>query len=259
MRARLTFILLLATAAAAAAIQAGQTRDEVAKELGRPQAEMKAGTRVFLTYPAGELEFQNGKLVKVPPGFAAAHQESIDKAAYANTQRGKGLELYNGTWMPKANADRLRAEDAAQKAASASVAVEEEQSAAAGPRGGRSGGGQGTGPLNIQAAADIHVLENGGAEIDLGSLAVPGHITLVEFYDKSSASKAMSKRLEQLTGTRGDLSLREVDIVDFNSPVAKQFNMAVAPLVYVLDRNGQQTGQRSDDISEIQSNINRAR
>jgi hypothetical protein len=52
--------------------------------------------------------------------------------------------------------------------------------------------------------------------------------------------------------------VRKVDIVNWNSPVAKQWNLKSIPNMRVYDPNGRQLGGATSDLNQIIGAINNA-
>ncbi|HWA28291.1 MAG TPA: thioredoxin family protein [Lacunisphaera sp.] len=62
-------VIMLGWTASGRAVQVGDSRASVLAELGAPQKKMAAGTREFLTYPAGRIELTNGLVTDIRGSF----------------------------------------------------------------------------------------------------------------------------------------------------------------------------------------------
>ncbi len=106
----------------------------------------------------------------------------------------------------------------------------------------------------------VRMISNGGQRIDLKQLLVPGKITVVDFYaDWCGPCKRMGPQLEQIARSDRDVVVCKVDIVNWNTPVVKQFGIRSIPNVRVFDRSGAAVGNPSSGLDEIRKNIDRAR
>ncbi|GMU57220.1 MAG: hypothetical protein AMXMBFR33_63660 [Candidatus Xenobia bacterium] len=79
-----------------------------------------------------------------------------------------------------------------------------------------------------------------GAEIDLASALSPARTNVVVFYiDWCPACWKVIPSLEQLVREHPELSLVEVNVVDWDQPAARQFQVRSTPTVVVYDGQGQ--------------------
>ena len=82
-----------------------------------------------------------------------------------------------------------------------------------------------------------------GAQIDLAKHLVPGCVTMVDFYaDWCGPCKQLSPTLEQLAKTDPEIALRKIDIINWESPVAKQYEVHSIPRVEIYNRTGKLVG-----------------
>ena len=106
----------------------------------------------------------------------------------------------------------------------------------------------------------IRIVSNGGQEVDLPSLMVPGKITLVDFYAEwCGPCRQISPQLEQLAKTDPDVTLLKIDIVNWNTPVIRQFGIQSVPNVRVFDRTGKQLGDATHDVSLVMKRVEQAK
>ena len=78
-----------------------------------------------------------------------------------------------------------------------------------------------------------------GAQVDIAKHLALGNVTVVDFYaDWCGPCKQLSPSLEQMASTDPDIALRKIDIVNWNTAVAKQFNIHSIPQVNVYNRGG---------------------
>jgi thiol-disulfide isomerase/thioredoxin len=82
-----------------------------------------------------------------------------------------------------------------------------------------------------------------GSQVDLASHLAAGSITIVDFYaDWCGPCRLMSPTLEQIAHSDPDVALRKIDIVNWESPVAKQYHVNSIPRVEVYNRAGKLVG-----------------
>ena len=124
----LTFLLPTASA-----VHYGQSRDEVIKELGKPNSDLKRGNREVLLYKAGRIELEDGKVAVVqglpvtagedpapvaptpepavakpvqPPVAAPAQAETQSKAASAKPQKSVEQEMLDADAAARAKMEK---------------------------------------------------------------------------------------------------------------------------------------------------------
>ena len=106
----------------------------------------------------------------------------------------------------------------------------------------------------------IRIVSNGGEEVDLASLMAPGKITIVDFYAEwCGPCRRISPQLEQLAKTDPDVVLLKIDIVNWNTPVTRQFGIQSVPNVRVFGRTGAQLGEATPDVSLVMKRVEQAK
>ena len=116
----------------------------------------------------------------------------------------------------------------------------------------------------VKAAAfrgeKIRVVSNGGEQVDLASLMAPGKITIVDFYAEwCGPCRQISPQLEQLAKTDPDVVLLKIDIVNWNTPVTRQFGIQSVPNVRVFGRTGAQLGAATSDVGLVKKRVEQAK
>ena len=82
-----------------------------------------------------------------------------------------------------------------------------------------------------------------GAQVDIAKHLALGNVTVVDFYaDWCGPCKQLSPTLEQMARTDPEIALRKIDIVNWNTAVAKQHNIHSIPQVNVYNRGGRLVG-----------------
>jgi len=82
-----------------------------------------------------------------------------------------------------------------------------------------------------------------GAQVDVTQHLAPGNVTIVDFYaDWCGPCRQVSPSLEQMAQTDPQIALRKVDIVNWNTAVAQQYNIHSIPHIEVYNREGRLVG-----------------
>ena len=109
-------------------------------------------------------------------------------------------------------------------------------------------------------AAKIRIVSNGGEQVDLPSLMAPGKITIVDFYAEwCGPCRQISPHLEQLAKTDPDVVLLKIDIVNWNTPVTRQFAIQSVPNVRVFGRTGAELGDATPDVGLVMKRVEQAK
>jgi thiol-disulfide isomerase/thioredoxin len=82
-----------------------------------------------------------------------------------------------------------------------------------------------------------------GAQVDINKHLALGSVTVVDFYaDWCGPCRELSSSLEEMVRTDPEIALRKVDIVNWKTAVARQFNVHSIPQANVYDRAGSLIG-----------------
>jgi len=100
-----------------------------------------------------------------------------------------------------------------------------------------------------------------GAQVDINQHLALGNVTVVDFYaDWCGPCRQLSPSLEQMATTDPQIALRKIDIVNWRTAVAQQFNIHSIPQVNVYDRAGRLVGTVvGADIDEIKRYVAQAK
>jgi thiol-disulfide isomerase/thioredoxin len=119
----------------------------------------------------------------------------------------------------------------------------------------------------IQAAAagfgrgqPIEVISH-GALVDINQHLALGNVTVIDFYaDWCGPCRQLSPSLEQMARSDPDIALRKIDIVNWRTPVARQFSLQSIPQVNIYDRGGRLVGSVvGSDIDKVKSYVAQAK
>jgi thiol-disulfide isomerase/thioredoxin len=100
-----------------------------------------------------------------------------------------------------------------------------------------------------------------GAQVDINKHLALGNVTVVDFYaDWCGPCKQLSPSLEQMARTDPEIALRKIDIVNWNTAVAKQHNIHSIPQVNVYNRGGRLVGTVvGADVDKVKSYVAQAK
>ena len=100
-----------------------------------------------------------------------------------------------------------------------------------------------------------------GQQVDIKQHLVRGKITIIDFYaDWCGPCRMITPLLERLAKTDPKIVLRKIDIINWQSPVAHQFNLNAIPHIQVYNRNRQLVGAVSGvDPEAVQQYIAKAK
>lgn len=100
-----------------------------------------------------------------------------------------------------------------------------------------------------------------GAQVDINHHLVPGNVTVIDFYaDWCGPCRELSPTLEQMARNDPEIALRKIDIVNWKTAVAQQFNIHSIPQVNVYDRSGRLVGTvLGVDFEKLKSYIAQAK
>jgi len=211
--------------------------------LGPPEGVLSLGGKKKLNYGPGHVMVADGKVTRIV-GIPVEQLAAPDVESFVAYQKALGKVRYMGSWMSveesldayeRALDDQERADQRIQ-AGQTNAAKRKKYIA--------------------QANKLVDIRQNGAA-ISVQDLAVPGKITVVDFYaDWCAPCRKIAPYLVKLSEQHPDIVVRKVDIVNWKSPVAKQWGLRSIPNMRVFDRNGQMVGEPTHDLKQIVRYIN---
>ena len=105
----------------------------------------------------------------------------------------------------------------------------------------------------------IRVISN-GESVDLDKYLVKDYVVVFDFYaDWCGPCRVLSPRLEELVNKYDYVLLRKINIINWNSIVAKQYKIQFVPNVRVYDRQGRMIGNPTPDYDKIVQYIGQAK
>jgi thioredoxin 1 len=82
-----------------------------------------------------------------------------------------------------------------------------------------------------------------GAQVDIARHLALGNVTIVDFYaDWCGPCRQISPVLEQMAQSDPEIALRKIDIVNWKTSVARQYNLHSIPQVQIYNRAGSLVG-----------------
>ena len=100
-----------------------------------------------------------------------------------------------------------------------------------------------------------------GQQVDIKKHLIRGKVTIIDFYaDWCGPCRRITPLLEQLAKSDPGIVLRKIDIINWQSPVAKQFNLDAIPHVQIYNRKGKLVGAVTGvDPDAVQNYIAKAK
>jgi thiol-disulfide isomerase/thioredoxin len=100
-----------------------------------------------------------------------------------------------------------------------------------------------------------------GSHVDITKYLALGNVTIVDFYaDWCPACRYISPSLEQMANADPEIALRKIDIVNWKTPVVKQFNLRSIPQVNIYNRRGNLVGSVGGaDIEQVRRYVAQAK
>ena len=108
--------------------------------------------------------------------------------------------------------------------------------------------------------APIEVISH-GEQVDINQHLALGNVTVIDFYaDWCGPCRRLSPSLERMAGSDPEIALRKIDIVNWKTGVAQQFNIHSIPQVNVYDRSGRLVGTvLGVDFEKVQGYVAQAK
>jgi thiol-disulfide isomerase/thioredoxin len=113
---------------------------------------------------------------------------------------------------------------------------------------------------NLAGGTEKIKLISNGESVDLQKYLVKDHIMIFDFYaDWCGPCKILAPKIEELVNKDDTILLRQVNIVDWNSEVAKQYEIQFVPNIRVYNKQGQMVGEPTPDYNAVVKYIKEAK
>ncbi len=107
--------------------------------------------------------------------------------------------------------------------------------------------------------APVATLNNGGKPLDIDLLMVPGGIMMFDFYaDWCGPCKVLDPKLRSIAEAEENVYLRRINILDWEKPIARQYDLRSIPSVWVYDGEGALVGSKLNRFESIEEAVRRA-
>ncbi|MBT9585856.1 thioredoxin family protein [bacterium] len=113
------------------------------------------------------------------------------------------------------------------------------------------------------SSPDLKVVnsDHPGERLEIESALAPGKITVCEFFsDQCPPCREMASALKKLAGLRPDLAIRKFNLdrpqhngIDFESPLAVQFQIDTVPCFRIYDEHGKLTARGSEAKDQVRN------
>lgn len=226
-------------------VRVGDPETELTRRLGKPDGTMTFGSKKRVEYEGGYAMVSGGKIIKLD-GIPAELLAAPDVEAYTAYQKALGKVHYMGRWMtPEESMAAYQKSFESRERELQRISRGQTQTVERANR------------IAREQAPWVDIRRK-GARISEQELIVRGRFTVVDFYaDWCGPCKAIEPYLKQLAEDPR-IVIRKVDIVNWNSPVARQWNLKSIPNMRVYDPNGRQLGGSTSDLNQIITAINNA-
>ena len=112
----------------------------------------------------------------------------------------------------------------------------------------------------VAAVESVTVISEGGRAVDLAALLPAGKVAIVDFYaDWCGPCRKISPHLEQLARSDPEVVLIKVDIVKWDTEVARQYRIRSVPNIRVYNGRQQAVGSPSSDLNAVRLYVDQAK
>ncbi len=109
---------------------------------------------------------------------------------------------------------------------------------------------------NDNLSSKIEIISYGGENVSLSSNAVKGGITIFDFYaDWCGPCKSLSSKLEPYVKSTSGVYLKKINIKDWDSAVAKYYQVESIPSVWIYDQNGNEVRTKLNNFEAIKNAV----
>ncbi len=110
-----------------------------------------------------------------------------------------------------------------------------------------------------RGGSSVRTVVRNGDRIRLTTVLARGQYTVFEFYaDWCHACEELAPKLETMANETDGVALRRINIKDWESPVAKQYEIKSLPHLIMFDKKGKQVAEGRDQVVRRMVDLQRA-
>jgi thiol-disulfide isomerase/thioredoxin len=111
-------------------------------------------------------------------------------------------------------------------------------------------------PSSGADAEKIAVIAHSGEAVDLDRHAVPGGVTVFDFYaDWCGPCKRIAPRLEELVRDRDGVFLRKINIKNWKTPVVRKYGIRSIPAIWIYGPDGRLEKKNVRGLTAIRKTV----
>jgi thiol-disulfide isomerase/thioredoxin len=100
-----------------------------------------------------------------------------------------------------------------------------------------------------------------GSQVNIFKHLSPGNVTIVDFYaDWCGPCRQISPTLEKMAKSDPEIAVRKIDIINWDTPVVKQYNLHAIPQINIYNRAGKLVGTViGPDVNQVERYVAQAK
>jgi thiol-disulfide isomerase/thioredoxin len=107
--------------------------------------------------------------------------------------------------------------------------------------------------------APVATLNNGGKTVDIETLMVPGGIMIFDFYaDWHAPCRELDPQLRMLAQSQDKVYLRRINMLNWDTPLARQYALKSIPSVWIYDGEGEMVASGLSGFDAIRAAVRKA-
>ena len=111
-------------------------------------------------------------------------------------------------------------------------------------------------PAKDNLGNKVEIISYSGEYVTLSANAVKGGITVFDFYaDWCGPCQNLSSQLDPYVKSSKGVYIRKINIKNWDSPVAKAYNIESIPSVWIYNQNGEEVSTRLNGFEKIKEAV----